>query len=155
MNRFRQTLRYIGTVLKHKAFVVQAGFFLRVPFSKLLLHDLSKFSPAEFEAYRRQFFPADEEERLQSGFDGAWLHHCHHNPHHWQHWILNGEPLPMPEEEIREMVADWIAAGRAYGGLGNTLEGWVMANYPRMLLHPITDVLLRRVLVEAGVCMVD
>ena len=159
MNTLKQTLRHIGKILEHKAYVVRAGIFLRVPFLQLLTHDLSKFSPSEFWAYRKKFFPADGEDRFASLFEEAWLHHIHHNPHHWQHWLIGsmsgGEPVPMPEHFVREMVADWLAAGRAYNGSWDTLGEWVEANYPRMNLHPSTDLLLRRALVEVGVCMVD
>lgn len=49
-------------------------------------HDLSKLDDEEFGAYRRNFFPLNEEEKEfnKSCFKTAWEHHKEFNPHHWQ-----------------------------------------------------------------------
>jgi uncharacterized protein DUF5662 len=56
--------------------------------------------------------------------------------------------LPMPEKYLREMIADWIGAGRAQGH-GDDVEGWYERNKEKMVLHPDTrarleDLLSRR-----------
>lgn len=81
------------------------------------LHDESKYSKEEYDAYDAYFYGNFERSRkVQSDFDRAWLHHIHLNPHHWQHWVLLeddpnlgsfGKVLDMPEEYIYEMIADW------------------------------------------------
>lgn len=73
---------------------------------------------------------------------GAWLLHQHRNPHHWQHWIIRQDRgkvkvLPMPDEFVREMVADWIGAGIAQGH-GNDVLPWYEKNKGLMTLHPET-----------------
>lgn len=40
-------IQYLWYVIRHKFFVFQAGLRLGVPLWQLLIHDLSKFSPAE------------------------------------------------------------------------------------------------------------
>jgi hypothetical protein len=75
-------------------------------------------------------------------FDAAWLHHQHLNGHHWQHWVLREDRgalkvLPMPEMMIREMVADWMGAGRAITGQWEVNE-WYMRNRKKMELAPET-----------------
>jgi Family of unknown function (DUF5662) len=117
------TLRYMRLTLLHKAYVMQSGWALGVPLWRLLIHDWSKFTPSEAPHYGRQFF-GDKDDPL--GFSKAWLHHQHCNPHHFEHWVpVSGhnrggyadlEPLPMPRWAAREMVADWLAASRAYEG---------------------------------------
>lgn len=81
------------------------------------LHDESKYSKEEYDAYDAYFYGTFERSpKVQSDFDRAWLHHIHLNPHHWQHWVLLeddpnlgsfGKVLDMPEEYIYEMIADW------------------------------------------------
>jgi len=116
------TLKYLWLTLKHKAFVFRAGLKTRAPLWRLVIHDWSKFTLAEAPHYGRQFFGAKDDPQ---GFARAWLHHQNCNPHHWEYWIPRtghgrGDDdlvsLPMPEWAVREMVADWLGASRAYGG---------------------------------------
>jgi hypothetical protein len=57
-------------------------------------------------------------------------------------WRLLGDansaaiPLPMPEQCVREMVADWMGAGRALGKPDT--QGWYRKNQKNMQLHPHT-----------------
>lgn len=111
----RPHLQYLAYVVRHKWFVFRAGLRTGAPLWRLLVHDWSKFTPAEWGPYVRKFYGGWE--RLDE-FDQAWLHHQHHNPHHWQHWLLREDSgllklLRMPDDLVREMVADWMGAGRA------------------------------------------
>ncbi len=117
-------LRYLKYVLLHKWYVYHAGMLLAKLrgeyrwrlFWRLLFHDFSKLSRAEWGPYVRQFYgePSDVEARRQLmrlppeqqldvtfdrlrlaelkargyAFNVAWLHHQHVNDHHWQHWLL-------------------------------------------------------------------
>lgn len=127
MKRIGPHLRYLKYVLLHKFYVLRAGLVIG-PASeswvawvwRLLVHDLSKFSRAEWSPYVAQFYkpkvgPPENAER-QADFNRAWLHHIHANPHHWQHWMLhldNGKTLVLipAADLVHEMVADWMAAG--------------------------------------------
>jgi hypothetical protein len=138
-------LKHFITTLRHKWYVLVAGRRLKVSLWRLLRHDASKWSPAEFNPYARQFHGdrGDPE-----GFEKAWLHHQNSNPHHWEHWISrsphvkggDGGLIPMPVEDVREMVADWLAAGKVYAGKWPDLTNytWFNENRHKMQMHPLT-----------------
>jgi hypothetical protein len=122
--------------------VFLAGRKLRVPLWRLIIHDYSKFAPAEFVAYRNRFFDgrAGQEDKKQdpNEFKLAWLHHIHRNPHHWEHWILrDNDPFEMPINFVREMVADWMGAGRAITG-ERDISSWYETAKEYQKLHPTT-----------------
>lgn len=140
---------YFKYVVRHKWFVflacVQYGLWWRG-----LKHDWSKFLPVEWESYAHSFYNRDGSKRDwktrdpfdKLEFDIAWNHHQKINDHHWQFWCLitdSDEPryraLPMPEKCIREMVADWVGAGRAITGKIEVCD-WYSKNAEKMLLHP-------------------
>ncbi len=92
-----------------------------------LIHDLSKYSPAEFLVGARYFqgnrSPNNAERELR-GYSSAWLHHKGRNRHHYEYWIDYSQkaipggmaPVPMPDRYIAEMIMDRIAAGKIYKG---------------------------------------
>lgn len=155
-------LRYASYVARHKWFVFLAGRKTGAPLWRLVIHDWSKLTPAEWFPYVQTFYgralPHGEERahmRIpwgygQEAFDAAWLHHQHRNPHHWQHWVLREDDGPvktlqMPEPLAREMVADWMGAGRAITGRWD-VAGWYAENAHRQELHPETRDLVDRVI---------
>lgn len=129
-------------VLQHKWFVIVAGVRVgSIPFWRLLFHDMSKFSRAEFGPYARKFL-AESTPEIEVSFGLAWLHHENRNAHHWGHWIArtgrySGRPLPMPRSYAREMVADWWAAERSYGQSWD-MHNWLVENVPKFDLHQET-----------------
>jgi len=151
-------LRLITAVLLHKWYVFIAGRRLKAPFWNLVVHDLSEFSRAEFRHYARTFYGNGGDDR---GFAEAWWHHYFHNPHHWEYWVsrnphMRGIPTagtrPMPEVCVREMVADWFAAGKVYNRAWPDPRDftWYHENKDRMQLHPLTWARLLVVLDEAA-----
>lgn len=124
----RPHLRYASYVARHKWFVFRAGLKTGAPIWRLLIHDWSKLTPAEWGAYVRSFYgPQPRTDAVKTAFNAAWLHHQHHNPHHWQHWVLREDSgkvktLPMPSGLVCEMVADWMGAGRAITGKWEVAE---------------------------------
>jgi hypothetical protein len=142
------TIKYIILTIKHKWFVFLAGIQIKVPLWNLLVHDLSKFSLSEAPHYGRQFYG---EKNDPIGFSCAWNHHQKCNKHHWEYWVMvtghnrggvsDGFVLPMPKKYIKEMVADWLGATRAYvGKWPETLEtwNWYKDNFKSIKLHPDT-----------------
>ena len=121
MNNIIPTLKYLWLTTKHKAYVFRAGLKTGAPLWRLLIHDLSKYTPMEAPHYGRLFF-GDKSD--PDGYNQAWLHHQNVNPHHWEYWIprtggrcqIGQEPLPMPMWAVQEMVADWCGASKAYEG---------------------------------------
>lgn len=140
-------LRYLRSLLRHKWFVFLAGYHYTVAsWWRLLKHDWSKFLPSEFIPYARHFYGAGDH-RL--AYLRAWLRHQHRNDHHWEHHALidvtdgrdSSEALPMSEAQIREMVADWFGACRAYSGHWPFDRGewpWLVENWSAIRLHPET-----------------
>lgn len=100
----KNNLRYLWYVLRHKWHVFVECCKLGIPW-RGLVHDLSKFSRAEWGPYVRNFYggpylKASEvwkrlpgysgptKEDVERDFNLAWLHHQKRNKHHWQYWIL-------------------------------------------------------------------
>lgn len=164
---------YLSYVLRHKWWVFVAGVYTGAPLWRLFIHDWTKFLPCEWSPYVDKFYGAwvskpepggmtvtsnDPrtplmiwQDEINAAFDRAWLHHQHTNAHHWQHWILQEDRggkkvLEMPEPLVREMVADWMGAGRAITGCWE-VEAWYDTNRNQIQLHPKT-----RDLVEHLIC---
>lgn len=148
-------LKYASYVVRHKWFVFRAGLKTRAPIWRLLIHDWSKMSPAEWGPYVRSFYGKQGRTRaVRAAFDAAWLHHQHRNPHHWQHWLLwedDGpvKALEMPAGLAREMVADWMGAGRAITGRWD-VASWYEANRDTIVLAPRTRCLVDRLVTASS-----
>ena len=94
-------------------------------FKQGLLHDLSKYSPAEFltgvHYYQGDRSP-NAAEREEKGYSSAWLHHKGRNKHHFEYWIDFSRTsqgiagAKMPVNYLVEMVMDRIAACKVYRG---------------------------------------
>lgn len=115
-------------------------------------HDLSKDDPEEYLAYDKYFYGNNRSYAVVNDFRKAWLRHIHHNPHHWQHWILhNDEPkegeivLEMPYNYILEMICDWWAFSWDKGDL-TEIFNWYEAHQDYMKLHPNTRVTVENIL---------
>ncbi|MCL2254501.1 MAG: DUF5662 family protein [Lachnospiraceae bacterium] len=121
MNNF---FNHLKTVVYHRH-LVMAGCFKVGLYKQGLLHDLSKFSPAEFligVKYFQGVQSPNNGERLDIGYSSAWLHHKGRNKHHYEYWIdysmtyIPGgmAPVPMPLKYSIEMLMDRIAACKVY-----------------------------------------
>jgi hypothetical protein len=148
--------RFACRTLLHKWYVFRFGLKTGAPIWRLLIHDWTKFTSAEIFAYAERFCGANAS---QMAFALAWNHHHKANPHHWEYWIpvtshrlspiAAGDPLPMPEWAVREMVADWLGADLAYGGkppVSLAEWDWYNRERPHIRLHPDSELILRRVL---------
>lgn len=156
-------IRYVWAVIFHKFCILLAGIRInkifrltsyQVPYKRLILHDLSKFSRSEFWPYAEYFYG----EKKPEEFHQAYLHHVHHNDHHWVHFIGNYASIAknlsnidesnltireMPDDAILEMIADNLAASRSYDGFwpdGKKKDGWkwMTNSFNGHKLHPIT-----------------
>lgn len=90
-------------------------------------HDSSKYSDFEFGAYRKKFYPIDEEDKLdaEEEFEQAWKHHCKHNPHHWEYWVdQNGNPIDMDDISIVEMISDWAGMSLKFNNDATACKSW-------------------------------
>lgn len=112
------------TITQHKLLVMQNCFRVGL-FKQGLLHDLSKYSPAEFltgvHYYQGDRSP-NAAEREEKGYSSAWLHHKGRNKHHFEYWIDFSRTsqgiagAKMPVNYLVEMVMDRIAACKVYRG---------------------------------------
>jgi len=142
---------HLISLINHITYVRQAGLEIGVNPRQLAEHDISKFSLEEFPHYARQYAG---DRGNPDGYARAWLHHIHHNPHHWQHWIFpdgyspansqveNGA-IPMPPNFSLEMIADWMGASMAYTGSFDMMK-WLYENMPRIRLHSKTAYFVRK-----------
>lgn len=149
-------LAYAKYVARHKWFVLQACRAVKVSALRGLAHDLSKLLPSEWFPYVHCFYTPDGSKQYNETpeFNLAWCLHQKRNPHHWQFWTVlmdRGEivALEMPEKYVREMIADWIGAGRAITGK-NEVASWYGKNWYKMILHPSTRMLVEELLEPFG-----
>ena len=77
-------LEHLKTINHHRFLVMKACFRVGL-YRQGLLHDLSKYSPAEFLVGVRYFQgnrSPNDAERLDRGYSSARLHHKGRNKHH-------------------------------------------------------------------------
>ena len=124
---------------------------------QLFIHDWSKFTPTEWIPYCEHFYGKDRGKPNRPGtklFAAAWRHHIFNNPHHWNHWSFVGNSgkvttHEMPEKYVKEMVADWLGAGRAISGKWGDVSTWYEKEKDKMVLHPETRVLVEFLMEKA------
>ena len=138
-----KTIEYLKYILKHKWYVFVECCRLGIPWCGLM-HDMSKLLPSEFFAYREYFYGGWTfiPKPVEDDFDFAWHWHLKRNKHHWQWWIIkfdNGglKIFEMPIEYRKEMLADWIGAGKAIHGKNEVIQ-WYADNKDNMALAPQT-----------------
>lgn len=147
---------YAKSLREHIANVQEAGHKLGVPSSQLEVHDQSKWSLLEFPGYARHFKGGGD----PKSFVVAWLHHIHHNPHHWQYWIFPDCYTPegssvekgaveMPRNYALEMVADWMGTSLSHTNSWD-MSNWLLEHIPRIKVHSETAKYLFEVLDGLG-----
>lgn len=123
-------LKHLRTINRHKKLVMKGCFAVGL-YRQGLLHDLSKYTPAEFligcKYYQGTMSP-NNAERADRGYSSAWLHHKGRNKHHMEYWIDYGVPeekdgkiehkgmcgMKMPLRYAVEMYVDRVAASKNY-----------------------------------------
>ena len=116
--------------ITHHRHLVRKNCFKMGLYWQGLVHDLSKYTPAEFligaRCYQGTRSPNAREREIR-GYSTSWLHHKGRNKHHFEYWIdffkknEYGDgivPVPMPDKYIAEMMADRVAASMIYRGEG-------------------------------------
>ena len=151
--------KHFKTITYHKYLVAQGCFKVGL-YRQGLLHDMSKYSPAEF-LVGAKYFQGDRSpnnaEREDIGYSSAWLHHMGRNKHHYEYWIdysIQGipgcmAPVPMPYKYIVEMIMDRIAASKVYLGKAYTDDAPLKYYYKgtdKAPLHEETRKILLRML---------
>lgn len=124
-----------------------------------LVHDLSKYSKAEFlesaKYYSKGYSPIVNSKK-DKGYSEAWLHHKGRNKHHYEYWYDYRAPSEtpiIPYKYLVEMVCDTLAAGLTYQGKKWTkeyqLNYWLKVRETAKI-HPKIDFLLTKIYTEVS-----
>lgn len=161
-----KAIGHFCTITRHKILVMKECFQVGL-YRQGLLHDLSKYSPAEFlvgcRYYQGNRSP-NNAEREATGLSLAWLHHKGRNKHHYEYWIdygIHGSKkligMKMPVRYVVEMFLDRIAASKVYRGAAyqdrDPLNYFIKGGTQDYVMHPETRALLEqllRMLAEQG-----
>lgn len=154
----RRFFGHLCTITKHRHEVIKncarSGILWRG-----LVHDLSKYSPAEFfkgvKYYTGKCSP-NEGERADKGYSLAWMHHKGRNRHHFEYWTDYDPvtkkiiPIKMPLKYVVEMFCDRVAASRVYKGRDYTDSAaaeYFMKAKGRRVINPETSDFLEKLLI--------
>jgi len=155
---------HFKTITQHKAKVLTHCIRCGIPV-RGLLHDLSKYSPAEFIPGMRFWQGSrspNEQERERYGYSRAWMHHKGRNKHHFEYWTdvstvtKRYEPVEMPLVYLKEMFCDRVAASKIYKGDAYTDDAaleYFLHSKARDKMHRHTAYILEkwlRMLAEEG-----
>lgn len=123
-----------------------------------LFHDLSKYSPTEFNPGAKFYTGTrspNEGEREEYGYSLAWMHHKGRNRHHFEYWTDYNPvekrvvPVKMPLRFVVEMFCDRVAASKIYRGKDYTDKD-PLAYFERgranRTIHPETSALIEEML---------
>ena len=149
-------LKHFNTINNHKYWVMHYCFKAGL-YKQGILHDLSKYNPAEFLVGAKYFLGNDSPnnaERRDIGYSSSWLHHKGRNKHHWEYWVdftRSGlKPAKMPNRYILEMFCDRVAASMIYQGKNyhdhHPLEYYNGGKHS-YIMHPHTRSLLEKLLI--------
>lgn len=112
--------KHLKTVSRHRREVRRLCFKCGL-IKQGILHDLSKYSRAEFRPGVKYFQgnrSPQAKERELIGYSAAWLHHKGRNRHHFEYWTdyADGRKIyvEMPVRYFAEMICDRIAASKIY-----------------------------------------
>eukprot|EP01118_Nematostelium_gracile_P006777 TRINITY_DN2185_c0_g1_i3.p2 TRINITY_DN2185_c0_g1~~TRINITY_DN2185_c0_g1_i3.p2 ORF type:complete len:205 (-),score=34.16 TRINITY_DN2185_c0_g1_i3:761-1375(-) len=141
-------MRYLYVVLYHKFYVFVAGRYINsklrpsgfsVSLSRMLLHDLSKFSPSEFFPYAYYYYGENPRDPNDNDFKKAWIHHYQNNDHHPEFFKSGNQINRMSGDAMMELIADWFAANQAYEG--NWPQPgkwhWLKKNFSTQPIHEV------------------
>ncbi len=152
--------RHFRTITHHRILVMKGCFKLGL-YRQGLLHDMSKYSPAEFLVgcrYYQGTRSPNNAEREAKGYSSAWLHHKGRNKHHYEYWIDYGIEkedgiigMKMPARYVAEMFVDRVSASKTYQR--DKYEDWHPLQYYEQgaamlgkMIHPETAKLLHDLL---------
>lgn len=159
--------KHFCTITQHKILVMKGCFKLGL-YRQGILHDISKYSPAEFWVgckYYQGTQSPNNAERKAVGYSSAWLHHKGRNKHHLEYWIdysaAEGEGehkgmvgMKMPIRYVVEMFVDRVSASKNYQKEKYTKESSLIY-YERgqeaYLIHEDTRALLEYLLTMLAV----
>ena len=156
LSNFRGHLRTIN----HHKYLTMCHCFRVGLYWQGLMHDMSKYMPAEFLMGVKHFqgtrSPHDGERQVK-GYSSAWLHHKGRNKHHLEYW-MDYDPkninqlvgMRMPEKYVAEMFCDRVAASKNYRKAAYTdrdAYDYYEHFKQQYIMHPETRALLEKLLI--------
>ena len=164
MNYFQKFFGHLKTVRTHRKWVRHYCDLMDIGWQGFW-HDLSKYHPVEFfesvKYYQGNRSPIDACKE-DKGYSDAWFHHRrnkHHREYYADHFDKGTSCIPMPMKYAIEMLADFLAAGRAYQGKNFTYESewnWWKAQLDRNIcIHPQTAMFITRAMKKLTECDSD
>lgn len=124
---------------------------LHLPLSRLLLHDLSKFTMNEFIPYSNHFRGPDRANpAVTQKFRSAVERHYSRNTHHYQYFEDND--FRMPLIDLVELLCDSFAANWIYNRKWPVKGEWryIANKWDSMQLHDANKIVLAALLTELG-----
>lgn len=144
--------KLIRRVLTHKFWVAYYCFQIGL-YWQGITHDLSKFSWTEFSRsikYWDDKISSLANERNINGYSETFLHHRGRNPHHYEYWIHSldngGVPAKMPRKYTLELICDYLAACKTYGGNPRNEIDWWNVHKDKIKIHEDTKSYITNVL---------
>lgn len=144
--------KLLKRIFIHKFWVAYYCFQIGL-YKQGITHDLSKFSITEFSRsikYWNDKVSSLENETRINGYSETFLHHRGRNPHHYEYWIhslnIGGIPAKMPRKYALELVCDYLAACKTYGGNPREEIFWWRKYSPRMKIHDDTKSYISNIL---------
>ena len=146
-------IKHFCTVTRHRHKVFVHCLKVGIPMQGLM-HDLSKYTPAEFipgAKYYLGYKSPTEAERADIGYSMAWMHHKGRNKHHFEFWTdyspktRKMEAVEMPIKYVKEMFCDRVAASKIYQGKDYTDDkpvSYFKNGNAKNVMHPETAKLL-------------
>lgn len=152
-----KAFKHFMTITRHRHQVIRHCYRAGILF-RGLLHDLSKYSFAEFSEGMR-FYDGSRSPnvgaRMTRGYSKAWMHHKGRNRHHFEYWTDYDpvtrvmRPVKMPLRFVAEMFCDRVAASKIYNGAayrdGDPLS-YFLSGKPTRQIHAETSDFLEKLL---------
>lgn len=154
----KNIIKHLKIIHIHRKYVRNACFKMGL-FWQGVMHDLSKYSPAELSIakYYSDTRSPHQNARDILGYSPSWIHHYHLNKHHHQFWYDDSEdgqiiPMKMPYKYVVESFCDMLGASKAYHKnnwhTGMVLDYWNTKCTGKRIMHPasteLTDMLIKQ-----------
>ncbi|MBQ1383386.1 MAG: catalase [Solobacterium sp.] len=146
---------HLKTVHEHRRLVRRYCFQCGLYYQGLV-HDLSKYSPAEFwpsVRYYQGYRTPWDAQREAEGYAPGWIHHRGLNKHHYDYWFDSSKdgivPVRMPYRYVIESVCDRVAASRIYKKDKYTPDAplqYFLTTVGKQAMHPDTAAQFERIL---------
>ena len=90
--------------------------------ANLIVHDESKYSNEEYDAYSK-FFYGERTVAVRRAFRAACMHHFMNNPHHPEWWM----GMDMTQEALVEALCDWWSFSWKENNMSDIFDFWKKA----------------------------